>query len=178
MPLALMCAKLRDMAPAPLLTRAAATALSGAGMKLLILTYHRIMARHDPMLPGEPDVEAFRMQLSVLREGWAVLPLADAVARLRSGDLPPRAACITFDDGYASNAQLGMPVLQEAGLPATFFVATGFLDGGRMFNDTVIEVVRHLPERPDLTEFGWGEPVLDCTAFVAPVPAGSQLRLL
>lgn len=149
------------MAPAPFLTRAAATLASGAGKKLLILTYHRIMARHDPLLPGEADVDAFRVQLGVLCEGWTVLPLAEAAARLRSGDLPPRAACITFDDGYASNSQLGLPVLQEAGLPATFFVATGFLDGGRMFNDTVIEVVRRLPDRPDLTEFGWGKPVLD-----------------
>ena len=35
-----------------------------------------------------------------------------------------------------------MPELQRRGLSATFFIATGYLDGGRMFNDTVIEAVR------------------------------------
>jgi peptidoglycan/xylan/chitin deacetylase (PgdA/CDA1 family) len=35
-----------------------------------------------------------------------------------------------------------MPILQRHGLTATFFIATGFLDGGRMWNDTVIETVR------------------------------------
>jgi len=31
---------------------------------------------------------------------------------------------------------------RRCGIPATIFVATGFLDGGRMFNDSVIETVR------------------------------------
>jgi peptidoglycan/xylan/chitin deacetylase (PgdA/CDA1 family) len=35
-----------------------------------------------------------------------------------------------------------MPILQRHGLTATFFIATGFLDGGRMWNDTVIETIR------------------------------------
>jgi peptidoglycan/xylan/chitin deacetylase (PgdA/CDA1 family) len=35
-----------------------------------------------------------------------------------------------------------MPILQRHSLTATFFIATGFLDGGRMWNDTIIETVR------------------------------------
>jgi peptidoglycan/xylan/chitin deacetylase (PgdA/CDA1 family) len=35
---------------------------------------------------------------------------------------------ITFDDGYADNAELAQPVLERYSLPATFFVATGFLE--------------------------------------------------
>lgn len=137
---------------------------AGARAQLLILTYHRVLEQPDPLLPGDADVATFRMQLRVLREGWTVLPLAEAAQRLSDGSLPARAAAITFDDGYASNAQLGVPLLREEGLPATFFVATGFLDGGRMFNDTVIEIVRRLPERPDLDAFGLGAPVLDTAA--------------
>jgi peptidoglycan/xylan/chitin deacetylase (PgdA/CDA1 family) len=49
---------------------------------------------------------------------------------------------ITFDDGYRDNHDLALPILARLGLPATFFVATGYLDGGCMFNDTVIEAVR------------------------------------
>jgi peptidoglycan/xylan/chitin deacetylase (PgdA/CDA1 family) len=56
--------------------------------------------------------------------------------------LPARALAISFDDGYADNHDIALPILQHHGLPATFFVATGYLDCGRMFNDTVIEAVR------------------------------------
>ena len=56
--------------------------------------------------------------------------------------MPERAAAITFDDGYADNAAVALPLLRDAGLPATFFIATGYLDGGRMWNDTVIEAIR------------------------------------
>jgi len=37
------------------------------------------------------------------------------------------------------------PLLAERRLPATVFHCAGFLDGGRMFNDTVIEAVRRAP---------------------------------
>jgi peptidoglycan/xylan/chitin deacetylase (PgdA/CDA1 family) len=70
------------------------------------------------------------------------MPLDDAVAGLRAGQLPAAAAAITFDDGYADNHLLALPILRRHGLCATFFVATGFLDGGRMWNDTLIESVR------------------------------------
>jgi len=71
--------------------------------------------------------------------------------------LPPRAACVTFDDGYADNAEVALPILQKLGIPATFFIATGFLDGGRMWNDTVIELVRGASGAElDLEQLGFG----------------------
>jgi len=60
--------------------------------------------------------------------------------------LPARAAAITFDDGYADNHEVALPILLRHGLKATFFIATGFLDGGRMWNDTVVESVRRCPD--------------------------------
>jgi len=86
----------------------------------------------------------------------------DAIAGLRHGNLPARPLCITFDDGYADNATLALPVLRKLGLHATFFVATGYLNGGRMWNDTVIEAVRAAPgPRLDLSELGLGVFVVD-----------------
>ena len=112
---------------------------------LSIMIYHRVLAAPDPLFPGEIDREAFGTQLALLKSSCNVLALEDAVRLMRGGRLPPRAACITFDDGYADNAVEALPILQRFGLPATFFVATGFLDGGRMWNDTVIELVRKAP---------------------------------
>ncbi|PHV50754.1 carbohydrate esterase family protein [Janthinobacterium sp. BJB301] len=112
---------------------------------LSILIYHRVLARPDPLFPGEVDAALFQRQLGLLQRFYTPLPLSDAVRRLQDGSLPPRAACITFDDGYADNAQVALPLLQRHGLHATFFIATGYLDGGQMWNDTVVEAVRHAP---------------------------------
>lgn len=109
---------------------------------LSILIYHRVLARPDPLFPGEVDAALFQRQLRLLQRFYTPLPLSDAVRRLQDGSLPPRAACITFDDGYADNAQVALPLLLRHGLHATFFIATGYLDGGQMWNDTVVEAVR------------------------------------
>jgi peptidoglycan/xylan/chitin deacetylase (PgdA/CDA1 family) len=77
-----------------------------------------------------------------IQKWFNVLPLESAVRLLQSSRLPPRAAAITFDDGYADNAAQALPVLHHYGFSATFFVATGFMDGGRMWNDSIIEAVR------------------------------------
>lgn len=124
--------------------RAAARWLSPGGEKarLSILIFHRVFAQPDLLMPGEPDVPRFEQLLRWVSDWFQVLPLDSAVDHLANGTLPPRAAAITFDDGYADNATQALPALQRARLPATFFIATGYLDGGRMFNDTVIEAVR------------------------------------
>jgi peptidoglycan/xylan/chitin deacetylase (PgdA/CDA1 family) len=133
----------------------------GASGALLVLIYHRVLDRSDPLLPDEPDRAAFGAQMDLVRSLFNVLDLADAIERLRNGTLPPRAAAITFDDGYANNAQIAAPIMAARGLPATFFIATGFLDGGRMFNDTVIESVRRAPAALDLTDLELGSYTLN-----------------
>ena len=96
---------------------------------------------------------------------FQVIPLDRAVAQLAAGTLPTRAAAITFDDGYADNATAALPVLKKHGMTATFFVASAFLDGGRMRNDSVIEAVRSYSGRViDLREIGLGAHSLESDA--------------
>lgn len=130
---------------AALRTLLAAGLPGGAHARLSILIYHRVLAETDPLQPDIPDVAQFRRHMRLLARQFRPLPLLEAVARLRDGSLPTRAVCVTFDDGYADNAGIALPILLETGVPATFFISTGFLDGGRMFNDTVFEVARRLP---------------------------------
>ena len=121
---------------------------AGAGARLSILIFHRVLSQPDPLFPDEVDAHRFDALCGWLARWLHVLPLDVAVARLKAGTLPARAACITFDDGYADNYHVALPILQRHRLTSTFFIATGFLDGGRMWNDTVIEAVRQtrLPE--------------------------------
>jgi len=113
-----------------------------ARARLSILIFHRVLPAPDPLFPGEVDAAQFDAVCAWLRTWFNVLPLDQACRRLQDGTLPARAAAITFDDGYADNHDIAMPILRRHGLTATFFVATGFLDGGRMWNDTMFESVR------------------------------------
>jgi peptidoglycan/xylan/chitin deacetylase (PgdA/CDA1 family) len=114
----------------------------GSGARLSVLIFHRVLSQVDALFPHEQDARRFNEVLSWVGRWFQVMPLDEAVVRLWSGNLPARAAAITFDDGYADNATQALPILQHHGMVATFFVATGFLDGGRMWNDSVIEAVR------------------------------------
>lgn len=132
----------------------------GARGRLSIAIFHRVFAQPDPLFPDDPDRTAFDAICHWLSSWFQVLPLGRAIAQLQAGTLPERALCITFDDGYADNHDVALPVLKAHGLSATFFIATGFLDGGRMWNDTVVEAVRRSRlERLDLSGLGLpGEP--------------------
>jgi peptidoglycan/xylan/chitin deacetylase (PgdA/CDA1 family) len=118
---------------------------AGARGRLSILIFHRVLPAVDPLFPHEVDARAFDRLCGWIGSMFNVLRLDDAVDRLAAGRLPARAACITFDDGYADNRTIAMPILLRHRMPAAFYVATGFLDGGRMWNDTVIESIRRTP---------------------------------
>ncbi|WP_276309893.1 polysaccharide deacetylase family protein [Chromatocurvus halotolerans] len=80
--------------------------------------------------------------MALLRRYFNPISLREGVERLKDGTVAPRSICVTFDDGYADNMTVAAPVLARHGIPATVFVATGFLDGGLMWNDRVIETIR------------------------------------
>ncbi len=130
--------------------------------RLSILIFHRVHAHAEPLFPHEPDAARFDAMMRYVSRTYRVLTLGGAVEHLKHDSLPPRSLVITFDDGYADNAEVALPILQRYGLRATFFVATGFLDGGRMFNDSVIECLRAAPYgQIDLDPFGLGQITLD-----------------
>ena len=118
----------------------------GNSGKLTILIFHRVLSEPDP-LTGEIHQEEFDWILGVVKQFLNPLPLDAAVEKLYSGELPPRSVAITFDDGYADNYTNALPLLKKWEIPATFFIASDYLEGGIMFNDTLIETVRRAPEQ-------------------------------
>ena len=146
-----------------MLMKSAAQWLSPAGpsARLSVLIFHRVLPLQDPLFPDEMHARRFDELCGWLKQWFNLLPLDAAVRHLKAGSLPARSACITFDDGYADNHHVAMPILRSHGLTATFFIATGFLDGGRMWNDTIIESVRacQSPEF-DLSSLGLGRHAL------------------
>ncbi len=100
---------------------------------IVILAYHDIGVLPEPVPRRyiyNVSEQNFREQMMILRKmGIPVIPLREAVLRLQ-GELPldRRYAVLTFDDGFHLLMKSAVPVLQELEFPATFFVATGFLD--------------------------------------------------
>lgn len=148
-----------------ILTRPLLSLLSPASARarLSVLIFHRVLPEPDPLFPDEMDARRFDAMCGWLKAWFNVLPLDQAVLALREGRLPARACCITFDDGYADNLHIAAPILKKHGLTATFFVASGFLDGGQMWNDTVIEAIRGC-RLPELALDGLGIFALDTSA--------------
>jgi len=130
---------------------------AGPRGRLTILIFHRVRPATDSIFEDEPDAQSFEQIMRWVKEWFNVLALPEAAERLQRGTLPARALAITFDDGYADNEAVALPILRHLGLPATFFVATGFIGGGVMWNDAIVDAVRECRgEVLDLSELGLG----------------------
>lgn len=101
---------------------------------LTVLNYHRI---NDPDHAGfdtfKPNVSAtpaeFARQMAYIKKNYNVVTCRDLESYLRGeSPLPPRAAMVTFDDGYDDNFSRAFPVLVEQNVPAIIFLSTGFME--------------------------------------------------
>ncbi len=106
-------------------------------LKVPILMYHYISS------PPE-DADKYRLDLSVtpteferqmaylVANGFETISLYDlSLAITAKTELPEKPVIITVDDGYVDAYENALPILQEHGLQATFFVVTEFIDEGR-----------------------------------------------
>jgi peptidoglycan/xylan/chitin deacetylase (PgdA/CDA1 family) len=127
--------------------------------RLLVLAWHNI--HPTPFFHGtsaEAGARAFERQIGLLRRWTNVVPLRSALADLRARrPLPPRAVALTFDDGYLDNVTVASPLLRAAGMPATFFLVTGFLSGDAQ---AWWEEVGWAFENATAAELRWGDRTL------------------
>jgi peptidoglycan/xylan/chitin deacetylase (PgdA/CDA1 family) len=112
-------------------------AIFGAGLHRVLLrgrgvivAFHRV----DDRLAGTPlgcTRAEFAAYCDFFARHFRVIPLGEMVRRLRAGESVSGCLAITFDDGYLDNLQAAAPELRARGLPACFFVATGFVGTDR-----------------------------------------------
>jgi peptidoglycan/xylan/chitin deacetylase (PgdA/CDA1 family) len=102
--------------------------------------YHRIA---DNPLEKELSVSPgyFEEQLQVLRRTRHPLRLDKFIHNLITGTLPSDAVAVTFDDGYVDNLIAAKPRLAAADIPATVFLATGYLDRGEFWWDELWRLI-------------------------------------
>ena len=126
--------------------------------RALILLYHRVAKlRTDPWgLAVTPH--RFAEHLRVLRERANPVRLGELSRALRGGGLPDRSVVVTFDDGYLDNLRNAKPLLERHEVPATVFIASGFIGQEREFwwdeLDRLLLQPGTLPERVRLSVDG------------------------
>jgi peptidoglycan/xylan/chitin deacetylase (PgdA/CDA1 family) len=130
---------------APLLKRAlfhsgllALARMARQRVRGIVLRYHALTDDAGEVRYAAPDiclpVPLFRLQMGFVKRAYSVVGIDELVDALeRGGNLPPRALSITFDDGYADNHRLALPVLRALDLPATIYITTGSVSGAAPF---------------------------------------------
>ena len=101
--------------------------------QVLIFCYHRLVDKIR--YPGtEITPAAFEAQMKELKDkGITVISMQDLLAWKRGEkNIPPRAAVVTFDDGWKSQYEVAWPIMKKYGYPFTLFIYTEGVRGGAL----------------------------------------------
>ena len=90
-----------------------------------VSTFHKVCS--PPRWPISPPI--------ILSSAFAILWPRIA----GEGTLPNRAVAVTFDDGFLNNYTHAWPVLEQYGIPATIYLATGYIGSGRLIWTDLLE---------------------------------------
>ncbi len=93
----------------------------------LVLMYHRIATLETDPWQLAVSPSHFSEHLAVVRRHGRPLLVRDLSRALAAGRVPRRAIVVTFDDGYADNLHDALPLLERHDVPATLFVAAGYV---------------------------------------------------
>jgi len=117
----------------------------------LVLCYHALSERFPAQLSTTPA--RFARQLRGLaRRGYRGVRFCEATERPAG-----RTVAITFDDGYRSVLDLGLPILKELGWPATIFVPTDFIGSERPMSWPGIDRWLHGEHAHELSPLSWAQ---------------------
>jgi peptidoglycan/xylan/chitin deacetylase (PgdA/CDA1 family) len=144
--------------------------------RLLILCYHGISLydehRWNPSLYITAALLRRRLE-ALRRSGCSILPLAEALERLRKGALPRRSVAITFDDGFHDFYREAAPVLHEYRAPATVYVSTYYSYFNRPVFDPMLSYLLWRGAGQTLT---WPEALDNRMIPLTPENLGSAWR--
>ena len=115
--------------------------LLGPSYSLRSVVFHNISAAESPFTRGmnvNISPQRFESALRFLTTYYTPVRLEDVLTDSNGRGLPSRAVLVTFDDAYASVAELAAPLCQKFGVPAVFFVNAAFLDNMRLAADNLV----------------------------------------
>lgn len=69
------------------------------------------------------DVKLFREQIAFMKSNFNIVTMEQVLEAISTKEkLPEKALLLTFDDGYADNYNVAMPILEEYGVQGSFFI--------------------------------------------------------
>jgi peptidoglycan/xylan/chitin deacetylase (PgdA/CDA1 family) len=100
----------------------------------MVLLFHRVdNLSTDPYLLAVSQ-ENFHAQVSFLKKEYNLLSTEEFAGCLTSRKrLPKKTILLTFDDGYADNLYKAIPILENLGAEALFFITTSLLGTDKEF---------------------------------------------
>jgi peptidoglycan/xylan/chitin deacetylase (PgdA/CDA1 family) len=125
--------------------------------QIAILMYHRVCPKQDNWSLEPLSPPSFEKQIEYFCRNYEIIPLEKLAQYIRQQKaLPKKAVVITFDDGYKDNYLHAYPILKRHGVPATIFLATGYIATGKLlWWDKVSYIIHHTTvSRLELGELG------------------------
>jgi peptidoglycan/xylan/chitin deacetylase (PgdA/CDA1 family) len=127
-----------------------------SGVALVVPFYHVVSDEYVPHVSNLyrfRSIAEFKADLEYFTRNFELVGLSDIVDALNGRRILPRSCVhLTFDDGFSEMYDIVAPILQSAGVPATFFLTTAFLDGGGMAHHNELSVLLdRLQSQPGLS---------------------------
>lgn len=113
----------------------------GRSYSLRCVVFHNISTAESPFTTGisvSITPGKFEAALKFLTSHYTPVSLQDVLTDLDGRGLPARPVLVTFDDAYASVAELAAPLCRRYGVPAVFFVNAAFLNNQRLAADNLV----------------------------------------
>lgn len=104
---------------------------TGGYQTVPVLSYYRLSKNKPSKIAITQD--DFKAQMKYLKDnGYHVITLDQLLGFLDYQEqIPEKSVVITFDDGWISVYDIAFPILKEYGFPATIFIYTDFVGGGK-----------------------------------------------
>ena len=111
----------------------------------LIAYYHVVSDEHLPHIKHLypiRGIEQFRSDIDTFLRLYKPITLHELLTSIRGGQpLAPDSFLLTFDDGFREIYEIIAPILLKKGVPASFFLATAFLDNLEMAHHNKISLL-------------------------------------
>lgn len=126
--------------------------------KTTILVYHNIPVAADKTKLQSDSVnkDQFDLQMRFLRDqSFNVISLKKLVTNLEQKKIEKKTVVITFDDGYRTNLSNALSILKKYDIPATIFLAAGYIGRKQFF--PWLDLHNDAANSEDLTPMDWDE---------------------
>lgn len=112
--------------------------------KAAIIMYHYVRDISMSRYPGIKGLEydLFLAQIDFLRKQYHMITMEHLIDAIQNGgELPERAALLTFDDGYIDHFVSVYPILKKYGIQGSFFVPAGILAEKKVLDVNKIHLI-------------------------------------